>query len=254
MKDKGFRRRFPKNRQTVLEIIRAAKSVPAFPLETTIPVAKIEAARKTAAVRVGWTAMFAKAFAKVCDENESLREAFISLPFAQLYRHPTSVCSVTVHRKDDAGTDRLIWGRIENASSKSLLEIQKYLNDCVTLPLSEVYRDGLRLETTLWFIRKVAWWWIMRCSGRKKSKLIGTFSISSLGGRGCLNMFHPLITTSSIAFGPMNLDGDMQVVLICDHRVMDGMVGAAALQSLSNVMQTSILDELNTLAIRSNAA
>jgi hypothetical protein len=161
---------------------------------------------------------------------------------------------VTVHRKDDAGTDRLIWGRIENASSKSLLEIQKYLNDCVTLPLSEVYRDGLRLETTLWFIRKVAWWWIMRCSGRKKSKLIGTFSISSLGGRGCLNMFHPLITTSSIAFGPMNLDGDMQVVLICDHRVMDGMVGAAALQSLSNVMQTSILDELNTLAIRSNAA
>jgi pyruvate/2-oxoglutarate dehydrogenase complex dihydrolipoamide acyltransferase (E2) component len=52
----------------------------------------------------------------------------------------------------------------------------------------------------------------------------------------------------------MNLDGDMQVVLICDHRVMDGMVGAAALQSLSNVMQTSILDELNTLAIRSNAA
>jgi hypothetical protein len=161
---------------------------------------------------------------------------------------------VTVHRKDDAGTDRLIWGRIENASSKSLLEIQKYLNDCVTLPLSEVYRDGLRLETTLWFIRKVAWWWIMRCSGRKKSKLIGTFSISSLGGRGCLNMFHPLITTSSIAFGPINLDGGMQVVLICDHRVMDGMVGAAALQSLSNVMQTSILDELNTLAIRSNAA
>jgi pyruvate/2-oxoglutarate dehydrogenase complex dihydrolipoamide acyltransferase (E2) component len=67
-------------------------------------------------------------------------------------------------------------------------------------------------------------------------------------------MFHPLITTSSIAFGPMNLDGDMQVVLICDHRVMDGMVGAAALQSLSNVMQTSILDELNTLAIRSKAA
>jgi hypothetical protein len=254
MKDKGCRRRFPKNRRTVLEIIQAAKSVPAFPLETTISVAKIEAARKAGAVRVGWTAIFAKAFARVCDENEQLREAFISLPFASLYRHPTSVCSVSVHRKDDSGADRLIWGRIENASSKSLVEIQNYLNDCVTLPLVEVYRDGLRLENTWWFFRKFAWWWIMRCSGRKKSKFIGTFSISSLGGRGCLNSFHPLIVTSSIAFGPIDRDGRMRIVLICDHRVLDGMAGAAALESLANVMQTGILNEMNALASGSQAA
>jgi hypothetical protein len=247
MKDRGQRRRFPRNRLTVLEIIQAAKSVPAFPLETTIPVTKIEAARKAANVRVGWTAIFAKAFAKVCDENDQLRETFISLPFASLYQHPTSVCSVSVHRKDDAGADRLIWGRIESASSKSLVEIQQYLNDCVSLPLTEVYREGLLLERTWWFVRKIAWWWIMRCSGRKKSKLIGTFSISSLGGKGCLNSFHPLITTSSIAFGPIGSDGLMRVVLICDHRVLDGMAGAAALQSLANVLQTSIIEELGLL-------
>jgi hypothetical protein len=230
MKDRGLRRRFPRNRLTVLEIIQAAKSVPAFPLETTIPVTKIEAARKAANVRIGWTAIFAKAFAKVCDENDQLRETFISLPFASLYQHPTSVCSVSVHRKDDAGADRLIWGRIEGASSRSLVEIQQFLNDCVSLPLMEVYREGLLLERTWWIVRRIAWWWIMRCSGRKKSKLIGTFSISSLGGRGCLNSFHPLITTSSIAFGPIDPDGLMRVVLICDHRVLDGMAGAAALQ------------------------
>jgi pyruvate/2-oxoglutarate dehydrogenase complex dihydrolipoamide acyltransferase (E2) component len=248
MKARGQRRRFPRNRLTVLEIIQAAKSVPAFPLETTIPVAKIEAARKAAGVRIGWTAIFAKAFAKVCEENDQLRETFISLPFASLYQHPTSVCSVSVHRKDDAGADRLIWGRIESASSKSLVEIQQYLNDCVSLPLTEVYREGLLLERTWCFVRKIAWWWIMRCSGRKKSKLIGTFSISSLGGKGCLNSFHPLITTSSIAFGPIDQQGGMRVVLICDHRVLDGMAGAAALQSLANVMQTSILEELGLLA------
>ncbi len=247
MKDRGQRRRFPRNRRTVLEIIQAAKSVPAFPLETTISVTKIEAARKAAAVRIGWTAIFAKAFAKVCDENDQLRETFISLPFASLYKHPTSVCSVSVHRKDDAGADRLIWGRIENASSKSLAEIQQFLNDCVSLPLMDVYRDGLLLERTWWIVRRIAWWWIMRCSGRKKSRFIGTFSISSLGGKGCLNSLHPLITTSSITFGPIGPDGLMRVVLICDHRVLDGMAGAVALQSLANVMQTSILEELGLL-------
>ena len=253
MKDRGIRRRFPRNRHTVLEIIQASRTVPAFPLETTIPVANIESARKASAVRIGWTAIFAKAYATVCDQNDSLREVFVSLPFPYLYRHPTSICSVSVHRKDDIG-DRLIWGRVDNASSKSLVEIQQYLNDCVTRPLADVYRDGLRLENALWFVRKIAWWWIMRCSGRKKSRLIGTFSISSLGGQGCLNSFHPLITTSSIAFGPIDKEGRMQVVLICDHRTLDGMSGAAALQSLANVLQTTVIDELKSLTNRAQAA
>jgi pyruvate/2-oxoglutarate dehydrogenase complex dihydrolipoamide acyltransferase (E2) component len=94
----------------------------------------------------------------------------------------------------------------------------------------------------------------MRWGGRCKAKLIGTFSISSLGGQGCLNSFHPLITTSSIAFGPIDGDHRMRVVLLCDHRTLDGMLGAKALKSLNLVLQTQILHELQSLESRNQAA
>jgi len=80
--------------------------------------------------------------------------------------------------------------------------------------------------------------------GRKRAKHIGTFSISSLGGQGALNLHHPLITASSLAFGPIDLEGDMDVVLICDHRTIDGVLAATALEKLEGTLQREIIDEL----------
>ena len=83
---------------------------------------------------------------------------------------------------------------------------------------------------------------------------MGTFSISSVGGHGALNVHHPLITTSSLAFGPISASGRCEVILICDHRTLDGVLGARALEMLETTMNSQVVDELKSLVPREEAA
>jgi hypothetical protein len=87
----------------------------------------------------------------------------------------------------------------------------------------------------------------MNLSGRKRAKHIGTFSISSLAGHFALNLHHPLITASSLAFGPIDASGTMEVVLISDHRTIDGALAATALSRLEAKLCGEVLSELQAL-------
>lgn len=243
-----MRLRFPRHRLTVLDILAASRTVPAFPIHRAFELASVELARRESPVKIGWTALFLKAFAMICTEAPSLRDLFVSYPMRHLYRHPHSVASVSVHRKDANGNERLIWGQMRNPESLSLIEIQRELGRLVTAPLREVYKDGMILEAFPVPIRRLAWWWVMRWSGRKRAKHVGTFSVSSLGGHGCLNAYHPLVTSTSLAMGPLTDMGTMEVVLLCDHRMMDGMLGAQALVRLEEWLQTEIVEELKSLS------
>jgi len=242
---KGTRRSFPKHRQTVLDIIHESQRIPSFPLTRTMKLGKLAHARDKSSSRVSWTTLFGKAYSLVCSEISELRELYVHYPFKQLYCHPHSVASISIHRRDDLGNERLIWGRWSNAESLPLLELQRQLDTFCNAPMDEAYREGMILERQPAIARRLAWWWIMNWSGRKRAKHIGTFSISSLGGQGALNAHHPLITTSSLAFGPIGENGECEVALICDHRTLDGMLGARALQKLESVLCTQIAMELH---------
>jgi hypothetical protein len=203
--------------------------------------------RTSSEIRIGWTALFGRAYALVCNELPQLRDLYVSYPKRYLYRHPHSVCSLSIHRRDDSGAERLIWGRWVAPELMTLTEIQNQLNDFCTAPINEVYREGLKLERTPALLRRMTWAWIMNWTGRKRAKHIGTFSISSLGGQSALNLHHPLITSSSLAFGPIDPQGDMDVVLIADHRVIDGVLAANALSMLESKLNGDVLSELTHL-------
>lgn len=252
---KGTRRAFPAHRQTVIDILVASRSVPAFPLLRDLQLGVTDAARKACKTRIGWTAIFLRAYALVSKEVAELRERYVRWPTEHIYRHPSTVGSVSVHRKDDSGEPRLIWVKVYNAEENNLVAIQEELNDAVTKPLGEIYREGCILERVPRLLRRACWWWVMHCSGRKHCKHVGTFSISSLASQNCLNAYHPLITATSLAFAPINDSGAMPTALICDHRVLDGMLAAQVLQSLENKMQNEIVDELRSLSdVRANVA
>jgi hypothetical protein len=254
MATKGMRKKFPRHRRTVLDLLYAASTVPAFPLQTNFHLEALHHARLRCRQRIGWTALFARSYAIVSQAIPELREIFVTYPSAYLYRHPDSVCSISVHRLDECGNERLIWGRIDSPETTSIDTIQDRLLSFAKDPLSQVYREGLILERSPRIARLASWWWVMRWSGRKRAKHVGTFSISSLGGQNCLNGFHPLVTTSSLAFGPIKPNGEMDVVLLCDHRVIDGMLASRALQSLEATLNGPVLDELLRLGCRSLAA
>lgn len=243
----GRRLAFPKHRETVLDILRQAQRIPSFPVLRKMNLAKVDTARSKAGIRIGWTAIFGRAYSLVCTELPELRDLYVAYPRHHLYRHPHSVCSLSVHRKDDHGNDRLIWGRWIAPESITLVDLQQQLDRFSKGPMNESYREGLMLERAPSFLRRFTWWWTMNCSGRKRAKHIGTFSISSLGGHAALNLHHPLITASSLAFGPIDAHGQMEVVLIADHRSIDGVLAAQALSLLDSKMKQEVLAELNTL-------
>lgn len=247
---KGSRRPFPKYRNTVLDIIRISQGVPSFPLIRSMHLNSLSCIRKGAGVRIAWSTLFAKAYGLVCSRIPELRELFVSYPRKHLYRHPHSVASLSVHRKDDYGNERLIWGRWKSPETTSLIELQQQLDAFSNAPIAEVFGEGLFLERRSAFIRRFVWWWVTTWSGRNRAKHIGTFSISSVGGHGSLNAYHPLVTTSSLAFGPFDASGTCDVVLICDHRTLDGVLGAMALEMLEEILSTEIADEVYQLIPR----
>lgn len=241
---KGSRRAFPKYRETVLDIIRVSQNVPSFPLVRRMRLGELSRVRKACSIRIAWSTLFARAYSIVCEQIPELRELFVRYPYKQLYRHPHTVASLSVHRRDDAGNERLIWGRFNNPESTQLIILQQQLDSFSNAPISEVYREGLMLERRSTLVRRFLWWWITSWAGRKRAKHIGTFSISSLAGQGALNSHHPLITTSSLAFGPIGTNGECDVVLICDHRTLDGVLAARALKTLESVLSCQMVEEL----------
>ena len=216
---------------------------------------ELSAVRNASAPRVAWSTLFAKAYGIVCQQNPELREVFVTYPSKYLYRHPNCVASLSVHRTDDEGNQRLIWGRWTSPESFSLIELQEQLDAFCHAPIEEVFGEGLWLERLPSTIRQFAWWWVTKWSGRQRAKRIGTFSISSVGGQGALNAHHPLVTTSSLAFGPVDANGLCEVVLLCDHRTLDGVIGAKALKELEKTLTEQMVEELRSLVFqRANEA
>lgn len=245
--NKGSRRAFPRYRSTVLDIIRTSQNIPSFPLVRTMQLDELSGARRACPVRIGWTTLFAKAYGIVCLQLPELRELFVQYPSKLLYKHPHSVVSIAVHRQDEAANERLIFGRCSAPESTPLAVLQERLHAFSNAPLEEVFGEGLWLERMPALVRRLLWWWVTNWTGRQRAKRMGTFSISSVGGHGALNAHHPLIATSSLAFGPINASGCCEVVLICDHRTLDGVLGARALEMLETILNSQMVDELNAL-------
>jgi len=245
----GSCRPFPKGRNVVLDICRAAKTVPCFPVERVFNFFEVAQSRRLANSRVSWCAVFIKAWAQVSVEVPQLREVFIRWPWMRLYRHPHSVASITIHRDDSAcETGELIWCRIPSAETMALLDIQAKLDEFQSEPIGEVFRDGLRMARNPLILRVLMWHVIMRWWGRRKAKKLGTFSISTLSGENARNIFHPLIVTTSMEYGRVDASsGECRFTLLCDHRVVDGMLAARALNRLGEIMSTQIVDELKSL-------
>lgn len=200
---------------------------------------RLDAVRRSPESRIGWTALFLHAYSRVCCEVPELRDSYVSWPTPYLYRHPEVVASVTINRRDAQGNERLIWGRIKSPQQLAIESVQASVDRFTQSPIDEVFADGLRMERRPLLLRRATWWLLTRCCGRKRAKHVGTFSISSLGQFGALNGHHPLVTTSSLAIGPLERDGKCDVALICDHRVIDGVLAATALQKLETLLMES---------------
>jgi len=242
-KNRGTRHRIPPERRLAIDISIVARRVPSFPLLRRMDLQPIERWRqelKASGRRIGWAAILAYAYGSVCREIPELRDVYVARPFPYMYRHPEPIASITIHRPTSTETPylgRLVWGRFVCSEATNLQTYQDQLDLWNSMPVEQIYPDALRLERRPTPIRRLQWYLLMRWTGRKRAKHLGTFSISSLGQLGALNGYHPLVTTTSLAMGPVNPNELTDIVLLCDHRVLDGVLAAKTLEMLEKRLQ-----------------
>jgi hypothetical protein len=245
-RDRGSRRAFPRHRRMAIDIAHAALTVPSFPVHRVMKLGAVDQARKRFPTRIGWAALLCYAYSEISQEIPELREVYVEKPFEYLYRHPNPVASITIQRTDEQGNERLVWGRIAESQCSTIGQTQETISRFTTSPLSDFFRDGLKMENRPKLLRRITWWILMRWSGRRRAKHLGTFSISNLGGWGALNAHHPLVTSTSLSMGPIQANGDCELVLLCDHRVLDGALAAQVVDLLEHRLRSTVLQALQS--------
>ncbi|GIW79616.1 MAG: hypothetical protein KatS3mg105_1423 [Gemmatales bacterium] len=235
-------------RRLIADLMHASRQVPLVTAERRMGLQSVSLVRKRASPRVGWCAIFIKAYARVAQLLPELRRSYMSCPWPHLYEHPESVASVAVERRI-AGELGVLFGRIRGPEQQSLLDIQRHLQGYKEKPIEEVsaYRQMLRISSLPWPFRRALWWYGLNISGWRRCKYFGTFGISVVAnlGAGLNNLISPLATT--LNYSPLNENGELEVRLNFDHRVIDGATAARALAELEEMIKGDIHRELGYL-------
>jgi len=91
-------------------------------------------------------------------------------------------------------------------------------------------------------------WWLGFSIGRQRGSYFGTFVVSTVSAFGA-ELFHPIaVAPMFLTYGMIGADQRCPVRLMFDHRVVDGVPVAGALVRLEAILNTTIIEELRTMA------
>lgn len=235
-------------RRLVCDLVHFAHKVPTVPVQRLINVAALDPVRAQLSPRPSWCTLFTKAMALVSVEFPELRRAYLSFPWARLYEHPESIASVAMER-DYKGENGVFFAHFIGPEKRSLLDLDAELRRFQTLPVTSVpdFQICLYICRLPLLLRRFAWWYVTSFRGFRKATWLGTFGVSVYSSLGAESL-HPLSpVTTTMNYGVIHENGDVQVRLIYDHRVMDGATVARALARLEQILNGEILAEMRTL-------
>ncbi|HEY2786262.1 MAG TPA: hypothetical protein VGJ05_14950 [Fimbriiglobus sp.] len=234
-------------RKLVCDLIHFARKIPTVPVQRVMDLHALAEIRSAGTPRIGWTAIFTKAFGIVSQEMPELRRAYLEYPRPRLYQHPTSAASVAVER-DFAGEPGVFFAYVPEPETLSLDELDAAIHRFKTAPLEDEFAFTFGFYRYPRVLRRLAWWWILNVRGSRKAEFLGTFGISAYAGLGSESL-HPLSPlTATLNYGVIGPDGLVPVRIIYDHRVMDGATVARALLRMEEVLTRDVSDELSRLS------
>ncbi len=215
-----------------------------------MPLASLADARHTAAhkagLRIGWATIFTKAYALVAREMPALRSWYLPGLWPRRATSPESVATVSINRRVDE-VDTLFWAHLPTPDRQSLTQLQAEISRHASEPIEAVFRRQQELAGLPGWLRRGVLWWNLHTASRKRAKRMGTFSVSTLASHAAYNRLHPSPLTTSLAYGPLESDGRALVTLLADHRLLDGVPVARALERLEQVLLGEMVDELRQL-------
>jgi hypothetical protein len=221
-----------------------ARKTPQGVLRQIINIEPMVEARAAAKPRPSWTSLFIKAFALVAQGSPPLRQAYVKLPWPQLYEYPVSVASLVVERSFE-DEDVIFTRRIKDPANRPLTEIAATIEEAKTAPIETItdFKKALQLGRAPTLIRR-AFWWLGMNIGRQRPNYFGTFGISVLGATGTTIVYPVSSWSVFVSYGPIAADGSVEIVLAFDHRVMDGAVVARAFGALEATLNGPVAAEV----------
>ena len=236
----------PRSRSLVVDILRLHQRNPTVAHNRSMRLGELADVRSRSSIRISWSALFIKAFAEVSSRNPTLRQTWRTWPWQHVFQHQESVANVAVNRQHD-GDNWLFWGLIRSPEQRSLTEIQAAIDAFNNEPVDGQFRKQLKLSGIPTFARRMIWWWNLNIAGERRGKRLGTFSLTSISGRGAEIQHPPTVMTAGLTFGPLDQHGQMKVTLVYDHRLMDGSFIADRLRDLEEQLTGVMLAELRQL-------
>lgn len=244
--DAGFSVPLPAPRRLINDLVHFARQIPTVPVQRVIDVSRVAELRERAAVRVGWAAIFVKAYARVSAEFPALRRAYLEYPRPRLYQHPVPIASVAVER-DYAGEPAVFFAQLVRPDAMPLAAIDAALRAAKSDPVAETFAFQLWFAGLPRLARRLTWWWVLNCRGSRKAEFLGTFGLTVYSGLGSESL-HPLTPmTTALNYGVIGPDGWVPVRVVYDHRALDGATVARALARLQDLLAGEVADELADL-------
>lgn len=164
-----------------------------------------------------------------------------------LYEYPVSIANVVIER-DYEGEPAVFSILMKDPAALSLPALIRVLERASIRPINEIkeFRRALWIAALPLPLRRLLWWIGLNIA-RLRPKFFGTFAFSTYSALEAESL-HPLAPlTTLLNYGVIDSNGDVNVRIIYDHRVMDGATVARALKRLEEILNTSILDEIRSL-------
>jgi len=184
----------------------------------------------------------------VAADRPELRRAYLKFPWPHLFEAQKNVASIAIERKYH-NEDAVFFGRVDAPEERSLQVLDEKIRHLKNAPLESVgsFKQSIMVSKFPWPFRRMIWWLGLNLAGKFRCQRLGTFGVSSYAGLGA-NSLHPLTPiTITLNYGPVGADGQVDVRLIYDHRVMDGATVARALAAMERVLTNEILLELHKI-------
>lgn len=246
--EKGQRRKLSLPRRQVGDLLYFGQKVPSIPVQRRMKLGPLLASRKAAEVRPKWVSLLAKGFSQVAAEMPKLRQSFLNFPWPHIYEHPASIATIAVER-EYKGEDGVFFAKIHAPDRLSISNLDGYLRYFKDAPFDQVeeFRLGLFVSRLWRPIRRSLWSFALNVSGDIRGRVFGTFGISVYGGLGSESL-HPISPlTCLLNIGTISPEGQVDLRLVYDHRILDGATVARALKRLEEVLNDQVADEVRMI-------
>jgi hypothetical protein len=246
MKTQRRYRSVPLQRRWMNDIIHFGKQSHIMGCAWRINVAPLLAARADhRQPAIGWTALWMKAVALVGQRRPELRSLYLPFPWARLYQHPETVCTVVVERTWQ-GVAALFFEQFAAAEKRSLHELDAALRQLKQVPIESVgaFRRVIRISRLPVLLRRLIWSFGLNCSGRLRAKYMGICVLNPFPAGGNITQ-SAMPAAFMLYFGLIEPNGDAQIQIFYDHRIMDGVELYRIVRDLEATMNRDIVAELN---------